>query len=220
MAKTAATMRPRRTRARRLTRALLAALLAVALLPTLASGVEAAVPSGPTAATVGVAARPAAPAIGASVTWDGTPVDHAASPSTAFPIRPGESPLVLFTFTEPAGSPQVTNASLVLLFLGLTLSSESLPPTGNASGVHTAALNWSFGSLYDLTEGVYELDAELRDRDGAVRFLEPFYVDARAPYVVGSAIAAFLLVLGGVEAYWVVAALQYRRRRRRGYRFR
>ena len=158
---------------------------------------------------------PESPPIGATVTWDGTSVGHASTPSDAFVVSPGSSSRVVFTFYEPSDAPTIANASLVLRFLGVTLSTESIAPSPNRSGFVVVGLNWSFGTLYRLTEGVYELDAELVDTHGAVRFLEPFYVDARAPYVVESGIVAFLLVLGGAELYSVIVLLRHRARRRR-----
>lgn len=172
------------------------------------------------AAAVASAGAPSATApppggsVSATVTWNGVPVGQATTPATAFVVRPGDSPLVAFTFFQPAGSPVVVNASLVLRFLGITLSDLSVPPD-NVSGQHFADLNWSFGSLYELTEGIYEVTAELLDAQGAIQFQEAFYVTARAPYLVGSAVTAFLLVLGAAEVYWVAAVVLHRRARRR-----
>lgn len=165
--------------------------------------------------------------LSATVTWNGVAVAQANVAGTAFTIGPGQTASVVFNFTEQNGSDPVTNASLVLRYLDLNLSVETIRteatcppgsgPTSPCSG--TAELNWTFGSLLVVTEGVYEVDANLLDPNGSLLFHEPFYVDARAPYVLGSAIILFAVVLGVAEVAWVVTVLRARRRRRR-YRFR
>ncbi len=175
----------------------------LALVPALSVG---AVPSG------------SAGDVSASVTWDGVGVGAAGTPTSAFPIAAGESADVGFSFTEAAGTPPITNASLTLYGFGLALTTESIAPT-TAGPNGTAELRWSFGSLIYLTEGVYEIDAQLEDANGTTLFHQAFYVDAQAPYLLGSAILALLIVLGIVEALWMRTLLRYRRirsgRRRR-----
>jgi len=155
----------------------------------------------------------------ANISWNGVGIGQASSAATAFVIGPGQSANVQFNFTQVLGAPRVTNASLVLLYLGLTLSSASIPtmPPTPAGGWQ---ISWTFGSLIYLTEGVYQLDAQLSDANGSVLFQEPFYVDARAPYVVGSAILAMAIVLGLAEILWIRTVLRYRKSRRGRYRFR
>lgn len=160
----------------------------------------------------------------ANVTWNGVGIDQAGSSSTAFTLGAGQSAAVVFAYAEAAGMPAVTNASLVLRYLDVNLSTESIRATTAvaASGAESgeAQLNWTFGSLVYLTQGVYEVEAELLDANGSVLFQEPFYVDGTAPFVVGSAITAFALVLGGAEAVWVVQVIRSRRARKGGrYRF-
>jgi len=162
------------------------------------------------------APQPAAD-LAASVSWNGVPVSQAASAATAFPIGPGDIVDVVFNFTEPRGGASVVNASLVLRYLDVTLSTESIAPT-NTSGFGVGQLNWTFGSLIYVTEGVYEVDAQLADTNGVVVFNEPFYVDARAPLVLGSAVALFATVLGAAEAYWIATLVRSRTARRRRYR--
>jgi hypothetical protein len=156
----------------------------------------------------------AAPGVRATVTWDGVGVGAAGAPSTAFPIGAGQSVDVRFNFTEALGAPTVTNASLTLYDFGIALTTESIVPT-SVTPFGAAQLNWSFGSLIYLTEGVYELVAELRDANGTALFQEGFYVNAQAPYFVLSAIVVLLIVLGIVEALWIRTLLRYRLPRRR-----
>jgi hypothetical protein len=197
----------------------LALAFAVAAGPLFTGGVGTSNPHG--TGSVGLLAGPsgAAPGVAATVTWNGIAIDQAGSPGSAFPIGAGESATVRFNFTESAGSPSVTNASLDLLFLGVVLSTESIPAaTVGLAGV--AEMNWSFGALIYLTEGVYEVDAKLLDANGTALFVQPFYVDARAPFLLGSAILSMAIVLGIVEAFWIRSVVRFRRPRRGRYRFR
>ena len=154
-----------------------------------------------------------------TITWNGVDIGQASSPSTAFVIGAGQSANVRFNFTETHGNDSVASAELVLLFLGFPLSTESIPtmPPAPAGGWQ---LNWTFGSLIFLTEGAYEVSAQLLDANGTVLFSAPFYVDARAPYLVGSTIVAMAIVVALAELLWVRTVLSYRKARRGRYRFR
>lgn len=187
-------------------------LVAVVAAPRLFGGADA--PTlGSEPLTAPLARVPAQPVGGvqAAITWDGTPVGQASSPATAFSIAPGEEATVNFTFTGASPLPVPPNASVVLWFFGIALSNVSIRSTFVA-GTGFAQINWSFGSLYDLTEGVYQVDAQLVDADGNRLVDQAFYVDARAPYVIGSAIAGFAALLGAVEVYWIATGIRWRRR--------
>jgi hypothetical protein len=152
------------------------------------------------------------------VRWNGEPVADAALPTAAFVVRAGGTETVNFTFVETGPGLEVTNATLVVWFLGLPLSRESLVTTATLGGTGYAEVNWSFGSLSDLTEGLYQVDAELTGPSGQVLFDQPFYVDVETPTVLGSALALAVVVLGGLEACWVALTLRERWVRRRGKR--
>ncbi len=77
-------------------------------------------------------------------------------------------------------------------------------------------MNWSIGSLNGVLQGVYEILAQLTDGNGSLVFSEGFYVELQAPFVLGSAIAVFGLVLAVAEAYWIVVVVRARARRRGG----
>lgn len=192
---------------------------AVATGPLLAGGVAVARPTAAGANPIAPGQEAAGSGLAVTVTWNGVAIDRAAGPGSAFTIGAGESATVRFNFTEALGGPAVANASLDLLFLGVVLSTESIAASA-VGPVGVAEMNWSFGDLIYLTEGVYEVDAKLVNATGSVLFLEPFYVDARAPYLVGSAILSMVIVLGIVEALWVRSVVRYRRSRRGRYRFR
>ena len=159
-----------------------------------------------------------------NVTWEGVGVDYANGPPTAFAVGPGASAVVGFSYGVALSAAPPTNASLVLRYLGVTLSTESIRATTVCPEVSeprplpctgSAELNWTFGSLIYLTAGVFAVDAELLSYNGTLLFREPFYIDAEAPYVLGSITILFALVLAAAEAYWVYASIRYRHRGRR-----
>ena len=196
----------------------LVAVLLLSAAPTITSS-GTALGAGP-AGTARLAADPRPlDNVTAAVTWDGANVSSASAAGSAFTIVPGQTVAVWFNYSSAAGSPSVANATLDLRYLGLTLSTESVL-TRTVAGAGHAELNWSFGSLIFLTEGVYEVDAELFDANGSPVFIEPFYVDAKTPYVLSSTIAFFAAVLAVVEAYWIVTTVQRRTGRARRYRVR
>lgn len=194
--------------------ALLAAtlLLVSALLPG-AVAVEPRAPRSLGTVTATAGGGPS-PAVQAGISWDGTPIGDASSPSTAFTISPGQTASVNFSFVGAPSGPPTPTASLTLWFFGVPLSAVTVPSTVVA-GVGSAVVNWSFGGLYELTEGVYRVDAQLTDASGNLLVNQSFYVDAKAPYVIGSAIAGFATVLAVLELYWIATAIQWRRQRRR-----
>ncbi len=152
--------------------------------------------------------------LSANVTWDGANVDRANSALDAFVLGAGQSAQVSIAYTGASPSDPVVNATLSLQYVRVVLSSESIVPT--AVGPNgSAVLNWTFGSLIYLTEGAYALDAELLDANGSVLYHQAFYVTARAPYVVGSAIFAMALLLAVVELVWIRTVIRHRTRGRR-----
>lgn len=198
---------------------LVAVALALVVVASPLAGTLAAAPwGGPPELAGPSVSRPSA-ITSASITWNGVDVAQANSASTAFVIGAGQTADVGFNFTETRGNDSVTTAELVLLYLGLALSTESIPtmPPAPAGGWQ---MNWTFGPLIFLTEGVYELDAQFLDHNGSVLYSAPFYVDARAPYLVGSTIAAMAIIVGLAEVLWIRTVLRYRKSRRGRYRFR
>jgi len=175
-----------------------------------------------TGASTGAAGTPVAgPAQNLSVTisWNGVDVGQAGSASSAFVVGAGQTVDVAFHVNGTSGGDVATSAQLVLLYLGLTLSTEAIATNGPepAGGWQ---LNWTFGSMIYITQGVYEVDAQLLDPNGSALFHEPFYVDARAPYLLGSAILSMAVILGIAELLWIRTVLRYRRSHRGRYRFR
>jgi len=152
-----------------------------------------------------------------SVTWNGAGIAQAGSASAGFVIGAGQTAMVRFSYSG-AGALAVRGASVLVLFLGLTLSSLTTVVKPAAAG--EAVVNWSFGSAIYITEGAYKAEAQLSDANGSVLFSEPFYVDARAPYVFGSAIPAMAALIGLAEAFWIRTVIRYRRHRRGRYRYR
>ncbi len=150
-----------------------------------------------------------------TVTWDGTPISVASTVVNAFPLASGSVATVEFVYRDAASDAVPANASLLLRFFGLTLSTEGTVPSASG-GAGTAELNWSIGSLNGVLQGVYEILAQLTDGNGSLVFSEAFYVELQAPFVIGSAIAVFGLVLAVAEAYWIVVVVRARARQRGG----
>lgn len=148
-----------------------------------------------------------------SVTWGGQPISFASSPADAYALAPGGSVTVVFSYQGASENRTPTNASLLLLYFGLTLSTQGAEAYGSG-GSGGAMVNWSFGSLDAVLQGVYEVVAQLTDARGDLLFSEPFYINAQAPWVIGSAVTIFGLVLGIAEAYWIVVMVRTRGGRR------
>ncbi len=190
-----------------------ATLAAALLLVTTLLGPEAAA-SSPGSSAVDVPAV-APGGIAASVTWDGQNISEAPTVASAFVIRPGQEASLAFAYVLGAGAPSVATAQVSLYYFGANLTSSAVRTSPGLGGVGHSNLSWGFGNFYVIIEGVYELDAQLLDPNGSVVWSEPFYVDARAPYLVGSGLVVFLLALGGLQIYLLAEAS-----RRRTYRVR
>ncbi len=199
--------------------------LAAALL--LAGPAALAAPAGPgtlpapsEARLPGASPGPLVGGIEAAVTWNGVNVSDAGSTASAFVVHGGGSATVGFLYTVLAGGPAPVTAEVVMTFLGYPLTStgtQTSPGTGGAGG---AEFSWTFGALWELTEGAYHLTAELVDGNGSTIWSEGFYINVEAPYRVSSGIFVFLIVLGAVESYTIATVLSERwaRRRRRATR--
>jgi hypothetical protein len=158
--------------------------------------------------------------VGGNVTWNGANVSAAGSTGSAFVVHGGASATVAFFYTVFPGGPAPVTAEVVGVFLGYPLTSVGTGTSPGTGGVGGAEFSWSFGTLWELTEGSYHLTAELLDANGSIVWSEGFYVNVEAPYRVASGIFVFLIVLGGVESYTVATVLTERwaRRRRRATR--
>jgi hypothetical protein len=191
----------------RLSRGLAAiAVVAVLVLAVPVAARADAARSGPAPQLVPAASKPPA-GLAVTVTWDGASIALAGSPADAFALGPGQTASVDFSFQGASGGATPTNASLLLRYFGLTLSTVGAAP-GGSGGSGQAELNWSFGSFAGVTQGVYEVLAQLTDANGSLLFSEPFYVHVQARFVLGSAVAIFALVLAVAEAYWIVVVVR------------
>ncbi len=153
----------------------------------------------------------------ATVSWNGANVTRAGSVSSAFSVTPGQTANVTFQYHPTSEVPvDMANASLVLTYLGLALTTNTVLFHPTLTG-GAATVNWSFGALSELTAGVYQLEAKFINSTGATVFSEAFYIDVKAPYYgLGAGLPAFLVVLGLAEAYWIAASIRSARRHARG----
>jgi hypothetical protein len=191
--------------------ALVAPIVLLLLLPSTATAGREHFPGVDTPASV------APSAIGplvASVFWNGQNASGASSPSSAFTIGSGQTANVTFAYARTLFQ---SNASLTLTYLGLTLTTNTAP-FHSAAGGGAATVNWSFGALIQLTEGVYQLTAKITNATGASLWSESFYIDVKTPYSLESGLVIFLIILVLAEAYWIGASIRGARRggRRRG----
>jgi hypothetical protein len=143
------------------------------------------------------------------VLWNGANASAHGSPGSAFSVGAGQTANVTFSCTTGpthAACP-VTNASLTLTFLGVAVTT-SQSPFSEAHG-DNATINWSFGSLSELTEGTYELKAVMLNATGGDVWSESFFIDVKAPVDrLESGLAVFLIILALAEIYSIVGAIR------------
>jgi hypothetical protein len=146
------------------------------------------------------AARPSLePAQTGSVTgqafWNGVNVDTAGTTASALSWSFNTIATVTYQWTGPASGTGVSQAFLVILFLGFPaytkqeVQSAPSPPSGG-----------SISMTYDLTQfkwylqGVYELHAYLENPAGNTLWSEDFYVKVAQPYDLVVATVGLLLL--------------------------
>lgn len=152
-----------------------------------------------------------------TVTWNGHNISSAGSPSSAFAIGKGQSAFVYFSFDEVSG-PAIPNASVKVTYLGLVLTTSTAavgPAPTTCLGCSEAEINWTFGTLVNALQGVYQLTASLQYADGSTAWSESFYVIVRAPYSIESGAVVILLVLAFAEVYWGLTAIAEARQGRK-----
>ncbi|HTP53346.1 MAG TPA: hypothetical protein VML94_00040 [Thermoplasmata archaeon] len=187
-------------------------IVSVALL--LAMPVASATPIG-SRTTAGGPAPPASAAItNPRATWDGTNLSAASDQAQAFSINTDQRILVNFTFVVPLGQPNVTTARVQAIYFGAVISTDQVGASLNEITRDGAAqMNWTLGTFTYLLAGVYLLTASLVNGTGATVWSESFYIQAHAPYRVGSGMIVFLIVLGLVELYAILTVGRSARKR-------
>ncbi|MGC2288863.1 MAG: hypothetical protein WA688_03290 [Thermoplasmata archaeon] len=156
-------------------------------------------------------ARGAAPAVapalvnGASgyVTWNGINANTAPNPSSAIAWSFSTVATVQFVFTGPLTGVGVSQAFLVILFLGFPAYTKQ-----TVESTPFLATGGTISMTYDLTQfkwylqGVYELHAYLENPAGNSLFSENFYVRVTQPYDLVVATVG-LLLLAIAELYLI-----------------
>ncbi|MFY9716341.1 MAG: hypothetical protein WAK40_00155, partial [Thermoplasmata archaeon] len=159
-------------------------------------------------------APPAVPAItNPLATWDSTNLGAASDQAHAFSITTNQRVLVNFTFVVPVGEPKVTTARIQAIYFGAVISTDQVSASTDLSGNGVAYMNWTLGTFTYLLAGVYLLTASLVNATGATVWSENFYIQAHAPYRIGSGLIVFLLVLGFVELYSILTVGRAMRKR-------
>ncbi len=195
-----------------------AALATACLLGTLAVVPALAVAPGSarTVGAVGGAVPAAVFPLQPVVLWNGANVSSHGSPASAIPVAAGQTANVTFGCTTGPlhATCPVSNASLTLTFLGIAVTTSQSPFSGGHG--ENATINWSFGSLSQLTEGVYELKAVMLNGTGGDVWSESFFIDVKAPFDrLESGLTVFLIILALAEIYAIVGAIRGARRPRR-----
>jgi len=147
-----------------------------------------------------------------AVTWNGKPIGDASTQAHAFSITTDQRVLVNFSFVVPPFGPDVTTARIQALYFGAVISTDQVS-TSTTAGVGKGLMNWTLGTFTYLLAGVYVLSASLVDSNGSTVWSEHFYIDATAPYHIGSGLTIFLIVLGLVELYSILTVGRSVRRR-------
>ena len=138
-----------------------------------------------------------------ALSWNGQETSTAPNPSSAISWTFSTVATVVFSWTGPVGGAGVSQAFLVILFLGFPVytkqqvESSPLPATGG-----------SISMTYDLTQfkwylqGLYQVHGYLEDPSGNVLWSENFYVRVAQPYdIVVSTVGLLLLVIA--ELYMI-----------------
>jgi hypothetical protein len=160
------------------------------------------------------AGAPLTPAItNPQATWDGTNLGAASDQAHAFSISTNQRVLVNFTFDVPLGEPNVTTARVEAIYFGAVISTDQVSASTDIAGHGVAYMNWTLGTFTYLLAGVYLLTASLVNATGATVWSENFYIQAHAPYRIGSGLIIFLIVLGLVELYSMLTVGRARRKR-------
>ena len=138
-----------------------------------------------------------------SLTWNGVNVNTAPTPSSAIGWTFNTVATVQYVFVGPLTGVGVSQAYLVILFLGF--------PTYTKQVVEQTAFGSAGGSItmtYDLTQfkwylqGLYELHAYLENPNGTTLWSEYFYVRVAQPYdIVVSTVGLLLLTIA--ELYMI-----------------
>jgi hypothetical protein len=153
----------------------------------------------------------------AELFWNGANAASANSASSAFTVTPPQTANATFHYNGTSllvPPPAVTNASLTLTFFGLALTTNTGPFHSLGGSTEQATINWSFGPLIQLTEGVYQLSAKITNSAGATIWSESFYIDVKAPYSLESGLVVFLIILSLAEIYWIAASIRGARGRK------
>lgn len=201
-----AARRPRSAR-RTASLAVLAVVLTASLRPAMTAvrgpGANAPATLGPRIGSPGVA--------GVSVAWDGTNTSGAGSVRTAISVSAGHTARVVFRYGGLSAA-SVGNATLELIYLGAVLTLSRAQPSSAGLGNYTARLNWSFGSISPILEGVYQLRDALVYQNGSTAWQSSFFIFVKAPYLLESGAAAVLVVLVIIELFWGLSTIREARR--------
>lgn len=133
--------------------------------------------------------------------WNGANIDLAPTPSSAFSWSFDNIATVQFAWVGPLTGPTVSQAFLVILFLGFPaytkqeVKSVALP-TGNIS------MTYDLSQFKWYLQGIFEIHAYLENPNGTSLWSETFYVRVTQPYdLVVATVGLILLTIA--ELYMI-----------------
>ncbi len=144
----------------------------------------------------------------ANVTWNGTNICTAGSPSAALVIVFTQNAHVVFNWTAAGRQPvPVTDARLAMNYFGFAIATRDVGPI-NPVGVQGSPagsfeMDWNPGALTYLLAGLYSVTASLFASNGSVVWSDTFFVKASAPYTLLAALPILLIVIAAIELYEV-----------------
>ncbi len=147
------------------------------------------------AAAPAPAVTPASSALTTTVLWNSVNVDTAPNAASAIAWTFDDVATVQFTWTGAAGGPSVSQAFLVILFLGFPaytkqeVEATALPSTGG-----TISMTYDLTSFKWYLQGLYQVHAYLADPNGTSLWSEYFYVRVAQPYDIVVATVGLLLL--------------------------
>jgi hypothetical protein len=155
----------------------------------------------PARGTPPAAVPPLVTSVSGEAFWNGVNANTASTPATAFSWSFSDVAHIKFQWAGPVIGPEVSQASLVVNFLGLPAYTKqqvlSVPqPVGSVN------MTYDLSQYKWLLQGLFELHGHLADPNGTVLWNENFYVRVSQPYDIVIATVG-LLILTLVELYLI-----------------
>ena len=148
------------------------------------------------ASTPTPAVTPASSSISGTVLWDSTNTNTAPNAASAISWTFDNVATVQFTWTGPSGGQSVSQAFLVVLFLGFpAYTKQEVEATPLPSSGGTISMTYDMTAFRWYLQGLYQVHAYLENPNGTSLWSEYFYVRVAQPYDIVVATVGLLLLL-------------------------